>query len=72
MSGQGYSMGGPLKTLPRISVVVPSFNQGRYLRETLESVLSQHYPTLEIFVMDGGSTDQSLDIIREYSSRLTY
>ncbi len=65
-------MDGLLTTLPRISIVVPSFNQGRYLKQTLDSILAQSYPELEIVVMDGGSTDQSLDVIREYAPRLTY
>ena len=65
-------MDGPLKTPPRISIVVPSFNQGRYLKQTLDSILTQSYPELEIVVMDGGSTDHSLEIIQEYTSRLAY
>jgi len=58
--------------LPLISVVVPSFNQAQYLHETLESIVRQAYPRLEIVVMDGGSTDQSADIIRSYERYLTY
>jgi glycosyltransferase involved in cell wall biosynthesis len=61
-----------LGMLPRISIVIPSFNQGRYLRQAIESVLAESYPALEIVVMDGGSADQSVDIIRQYSSQLTY
>jgi len=57
---------------PLISVVVPSFNQAAFLRETLSSLVSQRYPRLEILVMDGGSTDGSVDIIREYESHLAY
>ncbi|MBW1792397.1 MAG: glycosyltransferase, partial [Deltaproteobacteria bacterium] len=58
--------------LPLISIVVPSFNQGQFLRETLDSMFRQNYPHLEVIVMDGGSTDESVDIIRSYENRLTY
>ena len=65
-------MEGPRKTRPRISIVVPSFNQGRFLRQALDSILTQSYLEREIVVMDGGSTDQSLEIIKEYAGSLTY
>jgi len=58
-------------TWPRISIVTPSLNQGKYLDATIRSVLEQEYPNLEYFIMDGGSTDGSLEIIREYGSRVT-
>lgn len=57
---------------PRISIVTPSFNQVQYLEETLRSVLLQGYPQLEYIVIDGGSTDGSVDILRSYASRLDY
>src|SRR5438445_11771507 len=56
---------------PRISIVVPSFNQARYLDATLRSLVEQDYPHKEIIVMDGGSTDGSVDIIRKYESHIT-
>jgi carbamoyltransferase len=57
---------------PKISIVTPSFNQGQFLEATIRSVLDQNYPNLEYMVIDGGSTDQSIDIIRKYQHRLTY
>jgi glycosyltransferase involved in cell wall biosynthesis len=57
--------------LPSISVVTPSLNQAAYLGQTLDSILSEHYPRLETVVMDGGSTDGSVDVLRRYGDRLT-
>ncbi|MEP0918334.1 glycosyltransferase [Leptolyngbya sp. DQ-M1] len=58
--------------LPKISITIPSYNQADYLEETLRSVLEQHYSNLELIVIDGGSTDGSVEILKRYSNHLAY
>ena len=59
----------PVDQLPTISVVVPSYNQARFLPATLDSILAQDYPRLDIFIADGGSSDDSPRILAEYAAR---
>jgi glycosyltransferase involved in cell wall biosynthesis len=60
------------KQWPKISIVTPSFNQGQFLEETIRSVLLQNYPNLEYIIIDGGSSDESVDIIKKYEPWITY
>ena len=57
---------------PQISVVVPSYNQGRFLGQALASILGQRYPRLQLIVMDGGSSDESVDIIKAHAAQIDY
>jgi glycosyltransferase involved in cell wall biosynthesis len=57
---------------PKISIVTPSLNQGKFLEQTIHSVLSQKYPSLEYIVMDGGSSDNTLDVLRSCSDQVKW
>ena len=57
---------------PLVSIVTPSYNQGRYIEETIQSILNQDYPNLEYIVVDGGSSDNTVEILKKYEGHLTW
>ncbi len=61
-----------MKNLPKITLITPSFNQGKYIEQTIKSVLKQEYPNLEYLIYDGGSKDETVDIIRKYEKKISF
>ena len=57
---------------PRITIITPSFNQGEFIEDTILSIVNQNYPNLEYFIVDGGSMDKTLDIIKKYKDKIEW
>jgi glycosyltransferase involved in cell wall biosynthesis len=62
----------PADPVPRISVIIPSFNLGRFIEETIRSIVLQDWPDLELIIVDGASSDETVEVIRKYEPWITY
>lgn len=61
-----------MKQFPKISIITPSYNQGNFIEQTINSVLKQDYPNLEFIIIDGGSTDQTIKILQKYNDKIIW
>jgi glycosyltransferase involved in cell wall biosynthesis len=71
-SATGFVADAGISDYPRITMVVPSYNQGRFIEQTFKSIIDQGYPNLELIVIDGGSSDETLGVIEQYSKHITW
>ena len=71
-TSSGYAPKMNIDSNPLVTVVVPSYNQGRYVENTVQSILNQDYPNIEVIVIDGGSTDQTLEVLERYKAQITF